>query len=135
MTLTNKPTISESFSGAYADLTGAPKDISEFTDTNNLLTEPQILSLLDNIISISNGNSVDLSEYANVDAQQIVLDGTELTISGGNTIDLASLSDPIDLTPYATQDFVVNTINALGDSDGQELTFDGTILSISSGSA
>ena len=132
--LTNKPTISESFSGAYADLTGAPKDISEFTDTNNLLTESQVLSLSNNIISISNGNSVDLSEYANVDAQQIALDGTELTISGGNTIDLASLSDPIDLTPYATQDFVVNTINALGDSDGQELTFDGTILSISSGS-
>ncbi len=122
------------FSGAYADLTGAPKDISEFTDTNNLLTESQVLSLSNNIISISNGNSVDLSEYANVDAQQIALDGTELTISGGNTIDLASLSDPIDLTSYATQDFVVNTINALGDSDGQELTFDGTILSISSGS-
>jgi hypothetical protein len=132
--LTNKPTISESFSGAYADLTGAPTDISEFTDTTNLLAESQVLSFSNNLISISNGNSVDLSEYANVDAQQITLDGTELTISGGNTIDLVSLSTSVDLTPYATQDFVVNTINSLGDSDGQELTFEGTILSISSGS-
>jgi hypothetical protein len=132
--LTNKPTISESFSGAYADLTGSPTDISEFTDTTNLLAESQVLSFSNNLISISNGNSVDLSEYANVDAQQITLDGTELTISGGNTIDLASLSTTVDLTQYATQDFVTNTINSLGDSDGQELTFNGTILSISSGS-
>ena len=125
----------------WEELTGTPTipaDISELTDINDMLgalnIDAQVLTLENNLISISNGNSVDLSEYANVDAQQITLDGTELTISGGNTIDLASLSDPIDLTSYATQDFVVNTINALGDSDGQELTFDGTILSISSGS-
>jgi hypothetical protein len=125
----------------WAELTGTPTipaDISELTDTNDMLgslnTDAQVLTLENNLISISNGNSVDLSEYANIDAQQITLDGTELTISGGNTIDLASLSTPVDLTSYATQDFVTNTINALGDSDGQELTFDGTILSISSGS-
>jgi len=125
----------------WEELTGTPTipaDISELTDINDMLgalnTDAQLLTLENNLISISNGNSVDLSEYANVDAQQITLDGTELTISGGNTVDLASLSNPVDLTSYATQDFVVNTINALGDSDGQELTFDGTILSISSGS-
>jgi hypothetical protein len=152
-TLLNKPTIPTdvsdltdttnlldkvtAFSGGYNDLTDTPTiptDVSDLTDTTNLLAESQVLSLSDNLISISNGNSVDLSEYANVDAQQITLDGTELTISGGNTIDLASLSTPVDLTQYATQDFVTNTINSLGDSDGQELTFDGTILSISSGS-
>lgn len=111
--LTNKPTISESFSGAYADLTGSPTDISAFTDTTNLLAESQVLSFSNNLLSISSGNSIDLSEYANVDAQQITLNGTELTISGGNTIDLSSLATTVDLSPYATQDYVINSIGIL----------------------
>ncbi len=136
--LTNKPIISESFSGDYNDLTNKPADLSEFTDTTNILgsnnTDSQVLTLANNLITISGGNSVDLSEYVNSDSQQLGLNDKTLSISGGNSVDLSSILETVDLTPYATQDYVINTINALGDSDGQELTFDGAILSISSGS-
>ena len=133
--LTDTPTIPEAFSGVYSDLTGAPTDISELTDTTNLLVpESQLLTLANNLVTISGGNSVDLSEYVNTDEQVLSLNDKTLTISGGNSVDLSSLVEDVDLTQYATQDYVVNTINSLGDSDGQELTFSGTILSISSGS-
>jgi hypothetical protein len=132
--LTDTPTIPTAFSGVYSDLTGAPTDISELTDTTNLLAESQVLTLANNLVTISGGNSIDLSEYTNTDEQVLSLNDKTLTISGGNSVDLSSIVEELDLSTYATQDYVVNTINSLGDSDGQELSFNGTILSISSGS-
>ena len=136
--LTNKPTL---FDGAYSSLTGAPTiptDVSQLTDTTGLLQDDdhQTLSLVGTSLAISNGNAVDLSSLVNTDAQTLSLVGTALQISGGNTVDLASLQTPApDLTPYATQEFVNNAINALSDEDSQVLSFTGTTLSISNGNA
>ena len=60
------------FSGNYNDLTNKPaipSDISQLTDTTGLLihttnTDSQTLSLVNDILTISGGNSVDLSSYA-----------------------------------------------------------------------
>jgi len=136
--LTNKPTL---FDGAYSSLTGAPTiptDVSQLTDTTGLLQDDdhQTLSLVGTSLAISNGNAVDLASLVNTDAQTLSLVGTALQISGGNAVDLASLQTPApDLTPYATQEFVSNAINALSDEDSQVLSFTGTTLSISNGNA
>jgi hypothetical protein len=58
-------------------------------------TDNQILSLAANVLDISNGNNVSLASYLdNTDAQTLAFDsGTNiLTITGGNTADLSTLS-------------------------------------------
>ena len=60
--------------------------------------EIQSLSLVDNVLSISDGNSVTLSSGGGSD-QVLSLDGSNLSISGGNTINLAPIiesGDPTD---------------------------------------
>lgn len=60
-----------------------------------LLTDNQTLSLSSNSLSISGGNSVNLSSYLdNTDAQTLQLSGNNLSISGGNSVSLSSLALP-----------------------------------------
>ena len=133
--LTNKPAL---FDGQYSSLTGVPTipaDLSNLTDTTGLLKDEQTLSLVGTSLAISNGNAVDLSGFVNTDEQTLSLVGTTLAISNGNAVDLSPLQTTVDLTPYATQDYVDNALGALSDNDNQVLSFSGTTLSISNGNA
>ena len=79
--LANKPTI--------------PADVSDLTDTTNLLSDSQSLSLSGTNISISGGNSVDLAGlFTNTDNQTLTWNSANnyLTISNGNYVDLSSLA-------------------------------------------
>ncbi|WP_436515062.1 beta strand repeat-containing protein [Ekhidna sp. To15] len=64
--------------------------------------EFQDLTLLGNTLSLTNsGVNVDLSPFAgtNTDNQTISLAGTDLTITGGNTLDVSSLVNDADADP------------------------------------
>ena len=79
--LSNKPTI--------------PADVSDLTDTTNLLSDSQSLSLSGTNISISGGNSVDLAGlFTNTDNQTLSWNSANnyLTISNGNYVDLSALA-------------------------------------------
>ena len=126
-------------------------------DLSSLLGNNQTLTLADTTLTISDGNSIDLSvlqtpaidltPYATTndlnaalaalpsdsDSQTLTFNGTTLSISSGNAVDLASLVDLTDLTGYATETFVNSAINALIDTDGQLLTLNGTRLTITGG--
>ena len=78
-------------------------------------TDNQTVTLTGNTLSISNGNSIDLSPYLdNTDAQTITLSGNTLTVSNGGSI---------DLTPY------------LDNTDNQTLSVSGSTLSIAGGNS
>ncbi|MEE1974400.1 hypothetical protein, partial [Maribacter flavus] len=64
-----------------------------FTEVDGSVTnELTDLSLSGNTLTLTNpatgGNSVDLSGFVNTDSQTLSLSGTDLSISGGNTIDI-----------------------------------------------
>jgi hypothetical protein len=76
----------------------------------------QTLDLTDNLLSISSGNSVDLSVYLdNTDEQDLTLTDNILAVTGDAT--------PVDLFPY------------LDNTDAQTLSFDGANLSIVNGNS
>ncbi|WP_339653294.1 hypothetical protein [uncultured Maribacter sp.] len=58
-------------------------------------TDSQTLSITNDILEISGGNSIPLTDYINTDSQQLRINGNQLSISGtgGNTITLPDI-DP-----------------------------------------
>jgi len=94
---------------------GTPVDLSAYLDDTD--TDDQSLSLSSNTLSIEDGNSVDLGIYLdNTDSQDLAFDGINLSITGGNSIDISSLKDG----------FEANT-------DEQNLNLASDILSITGG--
>ena len=88
--------------------------------------ELQDLSLSGTNLSISSGNSVDLSaiqDGTGSDDQTLSLSGTDLSIESGNTVDLSGLQDGVN-------DADADPMNEL-----QDLSLSGTNLSISSGNS
>ncbi|MCA9366776.1 hypothetical protein KC887_00725 [Candidatus Kaiserbacteria bacterium] len=76
-------------------------------------TDDQTLSLSSNTLSISGGNGVSLAEYLdNTDAQTLSLAGSSLSISGGNSVNLSGIN-----------------------TDAQTLSLAGSSLSISGGNS
>lgn len=104
----------------------------------------QDLSLTGNTLSLTDdATTVDLSAYLdNTDAQTISLTGTDLSISNGNTIDLSSIDTDTQLTEAEVDAFVANNgyLTSFTEIDGdptneiQDISLVGTDLSISSGS-
>jgi len=102
--ITNKPTtvagfgITDAFDGAYGSLTGAPTipaDVSDLTDTGNLLVGSQSLTLTGTQLAISGGNTVDFAGmFTDTDNQTLSFNTTNniLTIANGNTVDLSTLA-------------------------------------------
>ena len=79
--ITNKPTI--------------PADVSDLTDTTNLLISNQNLVLIGTQLTISGGNTVDFAGmFTDTDNQTLSFDtGTNnLTLTNGNSVDLSSLA-------------------------------------------
>jgi hypothetical protein len=60
-------------------------------DISSIDTDEQTLSLSGNDLSISEGNTIDVSSI-NTDTQTLTLTGDSLTISSGNTIDLSTVN-------------------------------------------
>jgi hypothetical protein len=83
--------------------------------------ELQQLSLTGTNLSISNGNSVDLTPFLdNTDNQSLTLINNQLTISGGNTVDLNSLANDWKLLGNAGTS---PAVNFLGTTNAQDLIF------------
>ena len=124
--LTNKPTL---FSGAYADLTGKPTipaDVSDLTDTTSLLGGgSQSLSLSGTQLSISGGNTVDFAGmFTDTDNQTLSFN------TGTNILTIAN-GNTVDLSTLAGGS-TVSTIDDLSDvaitgtSNGQFLVYNNT---------
>lgn len=82
----------------YSDIQSAPTiptALSQLTNDVGFITsetDSQTLSFVGTELTISGGNTVDLAALLdNTDAQTLSLVGTDLTISNGNTVDLASI--------------------------------------------
>ncbi len=103
------------------------KDVENKDDADaNPSNEIQDLNLTSNILTITNNASatpVNLAAYqgTNTDEQVLDLTGTNLSISGGNSVDLSPIQDGVD-------DADNNSSNEL-----QNLTLDGDTLKISNG--
>ena len=124
--LTNKPTL---FSGAYADLTGKPTipaDVSDLTDTTSLLGGgSQSLSLSGTQLSISGGNTVDFAGmFTDTDNQTLSFNtGTNiLTIANGNTVDLSTLAGGSTISTIDD----LSDVAVTGTSNGQFLVYNNT---------
>lgn len=122
--------ITDAFDGAYGSLTGAPTipaDVSDLTDTTSLLGGgSQSLTLSGTQLSISGSNTVDFAGmFTDTDNQTLSFNtGTNiLTIANGNTVDLSTL---------AGGGSSISTIDDLSDvtvtstSDGQFLVYNNT---------
>lgn len=104
--------------------------------------EIQDLNLTGNILTITNNGSatpIDLSPFSgtNTDNQTISLSGTNLSIAGGNTIDIGSIDTDTQLDESAVDAFVANNGYLTAEVDGsitneiQDLTFTSGIIALS----
>ena len=136
----NKVTISSLTGGNTIDLTPMKQDLSI---TNNILTItnktlPTQISLAkylqslnlngSNILSISDGNTVDLTPYKdNTDNQLLSLNGTTniLSIANGNTVDLTPYKDNTDnqALTYNEQDKTLSITNGSPVTMGSVIAF------------
>jgi len=107
------------------------------------INEIQDLSLSGNILTITNNGSatpIDLSPFSgtNTDNQTISLSGTNLSIAGGNTIDIGSIDTDTQLDEAAVDAFVANNGYLTAEVDGsttneiQDLTFTSGVIALSS---
>ena len=154
--------IPTTFSGDYNDLTNkptiptVPTDISQLTDTTGIIqaanTDNQTLTLSGSTLQISGGNSVDLSgiggvtDYNNLtNKPTIPADVSDLTDTtgllthvtpfSGDYNDLTNKPTIPDVTGHATQQWVIDQGFLTSDSDNQNLTLSGTVLSITNGNS
>jgi hypothetical protein len=123
---------------------GNTLDVSSLQD--GIGTDAQDLTLTTNTLSLTNdASTVDLSGYLdNTDAQTLSLSGTDITIAGGNTLDVSSLQDG---TGTDAQDLTLttNTLSLTNDAstvdlsgyldntDAQTLSLSGTDITIAGG--
>jgi len=79
----------------YSDVQGAPTVLSELINDVGFITaesDNQTLSFVGTTLSITGGNSVDLTSLLdNTDSQSLNLVGTDLSITNGNTVDLSGI--------------------------------------------
>ncbi|MBL4670524.1 MAG: hypothetical protein JKY30_14865 [Flavobacteriales bacterium] len=97
-------------------------DLSSLQD--GIGTDSQDLSLTTNTLSLTNdASTVDLSGYLdNTDSQTLSLAGTDITISGGNTLDVSSLQDGT-----GTDDQTVDVFSLSGTTLSLSLESDGVV--------
>ena len=69
-----------------------------------------------NQLSIGGGNAVDLSSLTNTDAQLLALTGNTLSISGGNSVDLSSFAGG-GVGGGGTASNAFSTVSVVGESD------------------
>lgn len=105
-----------SFSGSYNDLTNKPAiptDVSQLTDVSGLLGQGSVD--LTNYYTKTQVDALITPHTVNTDSQTLSLTGNTLSISGGNSVDLSAFAGGggnVDLTGYATQTYVNSQIAA-----------------------
>ncbi len=85
-------------------------------DPTNELINGMVLE--DNVLRINEGENsqaVDLSVFTNTDSQTLSLDDTELSISGGNSIDLAVLQDGVEDADADPSNELISAFSLQGD--------------------
>ena len=142
--------IPTTFSGDYNDLTNkpttptVPTDISQLTDTTGLLVTPFSgdYNDLTNKPTIPSLNGVATQQWvidqgfltSDSDNQTLQLNGTVLSITNGNSVDLAAIDTNVDLTNYYTKTEVDGLIPTTFSGDYNDLTNTPTIPTPFSGS-
>jgi hypothetical protein len=134
------------FSGNYADLTGAPTNVSEFTNDAGYITSAAVFSgnyndLINKPI-IPSLDGVATQQWvidqgfltSDSDSQTLQLNGTVLSITNGNSVDLAAIDTNVDLTNYYTKTEVDGLIPTTFSGDYNDLTNKPTIPTPFSGS-
>ena len=98
----------------------------------------QKLSLSGTVLSIENGNSIDLSSLQDGDNQQLSVSGNTLSISKGNSVTLPADSDNQTLS-ISGNALTISGGNSVtlpsGGTDSQTLSLSGASLSISGGNS
>ena len=104
------------------------------------LTDDQTLSLNSNTLSISGGNSVDLSGYVNTDNQNLSLSGNTLNITNGTGVDLSAFMDNTDNQALSLSGNTLSLVNGGSvdlsgyvNTDNQNLSLSGNTLNITNG--
>ena len=122
------------FSGNYADLTGAPTNVSEFTNDAGYITSAAVFSGnyndLINKPTIPSLDGVATQQWvidqgfltSDSDNQTLQLNGTVLSITNGNSVDLAAIDTNVDLTNYYTKTEVDGLIPTTFSGDYNDLT-------------
>jgi len=99
----------------------------------------QTLSLNGNVLHISNGNSVTLPSSGSLQQLSFDTNTGQLSISNGNTVDLSTFWDNTDnqTLSISGHDLTISNGNTvtLPDNDNQTLNLSGTTLSISNGNS
>ena len=119
------------------------KSLNELQDDDtNPENELQTLSLSGTDLSITNGNTVDLSGIAtDTDDQTLSLSGSDLSIADGNTVDLSGIDTDTDNQTLSISGSMLtivdgNTVDLSGidtNTDDQTLSLSGSLLSITNG--
>ncbi len=129
----------------YAERAGVSDNASDDFDKDPS-NELQVLSLDGNILTLSNGNTIDLSKYLdNTDNQELLLEGNRLTISGGNTVVIdANNTDELQVLQFFNDTLYLSDVNDYGkvylgaykdNTDNQTLSIVGNKLVISGGNS
>ena len=135
----------DDFSGHYSDLTGAPTNISSFNNDVGYLieyieldgdptNELQTLSISNDTIYLTNGGYVKLPEGFNGEFSD--LSNIPSTLTGYGILDAASINHSHDLASHSQSGFMSSSDKLKLDSLSlQTLSFDGQLLTISSGNS
>ncbi len=126
----------------YAEKAGSANNANDDFDKDPT-NELQVLSLEGNILTLSNGNTIDLSKYLdNTDQQTLSIDNNQLSISGGNTVTIdANNRDEIQALHFSNDTLCLSDggyvyLGAYWDNtDNQTLSVSGNSLSISGGNS
>lgn len=126
----------------YAEKAGSANNANDDFDKDPT-NELQVLSLEGNILTLSNGNTIDLSKYLdNTDQQTLSIDNNQLSISGGNTVTIdANNRDEIQAIQFSNDTLYLSDggnvyLGAYWDNtDNQTLSIDGNTLSIDGGNS
>ncbi|QZT37975.1 tail fiber protein [Halosquirtibacter xylanolyticus] len=113
------------FNGSAWELLGTNVNDKDFDPTNEI----QVLSISDDIITLSNGGGYVELPSGTLGAQTLTLDGTTLTISSGNSVDLSPLKDNLG-NHEATKNIVLfsHYISGDGDDEGISISSNGDVL-------
>ncbi|HNP96099.1 MAG TPA: hypothetical protein PKJ63_10735, partial [Cyclobacteriaceae bacterium] len=114
-----------------------PIDLSPFSGTN---TDNQTLSLAGGNLSITGGNTIDISSIdtdTDTDDQTLSLAGSTLSIADGNSVNLSSINTDNQTLSYGSGIIAIsggNNVNISAvNTDNQNLNLVGSNLSISGG--
>ena len=126
----------------YAEQAGSANNAVDDFD-KDATNELQVLSLEGNMLTLSNGNTIDLGKYLdNTDQQTLSLDNNQLSISGGNTVTIdANNRDEIQALHFSNDTLYLSDggyvyLGAYWDNtDDQTLSVSGNSLSISGGNS